>query len=128
MEELKILIEMVKHLPAMALWVIAAFFAYKVVIIGSIYGVIRYIGGRLFDWLQQKKAREVEYKEVRPMLDGMCIKTETDKLIAQLNRVRGRGISIKSDYIHAQSVDWLREAIDMKIEVDNTKELNQTKK
>lgn len=121
MDELKLLIEMVAHLPAMALWVLVGFFAYKVAIIGSIYGVIRFVAGRLFDWLQQEKAREVEYKEIRPMLDGMCIKAETDRLIAQLNRVRGRGLSIGSEYIHGASVDWLRDAIDKKIEADTAK-------
>lgn len=116
MEELKLLISMVAELPAMAVWVLVGFFAYKVVIIGSVYGVIRFVAGRLFDWLQQRKAREVEYKEIRPMLDGMCIKAETDALIAQLHRIRGKGLSIQSEYIHAQSVHWLREAIDQKIE------------
>lgn len=116
MEELKLLIDLVANLPAMALWVLVGFFAYKVVIIGSIYGVIRFVAGRLFDWLQQRKAREVEYKEIRPMLEGMCIKAETDRLIAQLNRLRGKGLNIESDYIHSQSVDWLRDAIDQKID------------
>jgi len=116
MDELKLLIEMVAHLPAMALWVLVGFFAYKVVIVGSIYGVIRFVAGRLFDWLQQKKAREVEYKELRPMIDGMCVVAQTDRLIAQLHRVRGKGVGIQSDYIHAASVDWLRDAIDKKIE------------
>lgn len=119
MDELKLLIDMVAHLPAMALWVLVGFFAYKVVIVGSIYGVIRFVAGRLFDWLQQKKAREVEYKEMRPMIDGMCVAAQTDRLIAQLHRVRGKGIGIQSDYIHAASVDWLRDAIDKKIESES---------
>lgn len=116
MEELKLLISMVAELPAMAVWVLVGFFAYKVVIIGSVYGVIRFVAGRLFDWLQQKKAREVEYKEMRPMLDGMCIKDQTDRLIAQLHRLRGKGTGTHSEYIHSASVDWLRDAIDKKIE------------
>jgi len=119
MEELKLLIEMVSHLPAMAMWVLVGFFAYKVCIIGSIYGVIRFVAGRLFNWLEAQKTRPVEYKEIRPMLDGMCIKAETERLIAQLHRLRGRGVSIQSEYIHAASVDWLRQAIDAKIESEN---------
>lgn len=122
MEELKLLIEMVSNLPAMALWVLVGYFVYKLAVVGSIYGVIRYVAGCLFDWL---KFRKVEYKEIRPMLDGMCIKTETDRLIAQLNRLRGRGINIQSDYIHTQSVDWLRDAIDKKIESENSADLKK---
>jgi hypothetical protein len=116
MDELKLLIDLVSHLPAMALWVLVGFFAYKIVVIGSIYGVIRFVAGQLFDWLKQRK---VEYKEIRPMLEGMCIRTETDRFIAQLNRVRGRGTKAKTEYIHDCSVDWLRAAIDDKIAKDN---------
>lgn len=121
MDELKLLVEMVANLPSMALWVIAFFFIYKVVVIGSIYGVIRFVAERLFNWLTSRK---IEYKEIRPMLDGMCIKAETERLIGQISRLKGRGINIDSEYIHGQSVDWLREAIDAKIE----SEKQQTKK
>ena len=41
MEELKLLIEMVKGLPQMALWVVGLFFAYKVAVIGSVFGLIK---------------------------------------------------------------------------------------
>lgn len=121
MNELKLMCELVSGLPNMALWVIAALFAYKVVFIGSVYGVIRFSVDRLYKWLVTEKAkppREVEYKEIRPMLDGICIKATTDALIAQLHRLKGKGISIESEYIHAQSVDWLRQAIDDKCEKD----------
>lgn len=114
MDELKLLIEMVAHLPAMALWVLVGFFAYKVVVVGSIYGVIRFVTARLFDWLQAKKV-EIEHKEIRPMLDGMCVRAQTDRLIAQICRLKGKGVRIETDYIHNESVEWLRSAIDMKI-------------
>jgi hypothetical protein len=120
MEELKLLVGMVTDLPSMALWVIAFFFIYKIAIIGSVYGVIRFVAGSLFDWLRAKKAAPVEYKEIRPMIDGICITSDgtTESLIAQLHRLRGRNLSIKSEYIHRCSVDWLREAIDEKIAKD----------
>lgn len=118
MEEIKTLISLVKDLPHTALWVIAAIFAYKTIIVGSIYGVIRLVVERLYQWAIARKAREVEYKEIRPLLDGICIKAETDTLIAQLHRLRGRGTGIDSQYIHSQSVDWLRRAIDAQIDAD----------
>lgn len=118
MDELKLLMEMLSHLPNAALWVLSGYLLYKVVVVGSIYGVVRFGIRRLFDWLQAKKTAPVEYKEIRPMLDGMCIRTETDRLIAQLHRLRGRRVSIQTEYIHSASVDWLREAIDEKIERD----------
>lgn len=121
MEELKLLVEMVAGLPSLALWVIAAFFAYKVVVIGSIYGVIRFVAGRMFDWLQARKV-EVKEVEVRPMLDGLTIRAAIDPLMAQLHRLRGRGVGIKSEFIHDDSVAWLREAIDAKIAADQEAE------
>lgn len=119
MEELQLLVGMVSDLPSMALRVIALFFAYKVVVIGSLYGVIRFVAEKLFDWLRQQK---VEYKEIRPMLDGMCIRAETDYLIGQIGRLRGKGTSIATEYIHRASVDWLREAIDAKIASESASE------
>lgn len=114
MNELRELIGLVKDLPNAALWVIAAIFLYKVTIVGSVYGVLRLAIAKLHDWAITRKTREVEYKEIRPMLDGMCIRDETDRLIAQLNRLRGKGVGIETHYIHRQSVDWLRDAIDEK--------------
>lgn len=121
MEELKDLVNLVADLPNAALWVIAAIFGYKVIVVGSIYGVIRLAIDRLYKWAVARKAREVEYKEIRPMLDGICIQAETDRLIAQLHRLRGRGVGIDTKYIHSQSVDWLRKAIDAQIQADEAK-------
>lgn len=85
MEELKLLIEMVSTLPTMAIWVLVGFFAYKVICVGSIYGVIRLGITKLHDVIV---ARKVEYKEIRPMIDGICIKAETNALMAQLHRIK----------------------------------------
>lgn len=121
MDELKQLIGLVADLPHAALWVIAAILAYKAMVIGSIYGVIRLAITKLHDWATTRKAREIEYKEIRPMLDGICIKSATEPFIAQLHRLRGKGVNISSEYIHDASVTWLREAIDEKIARDQTK-------
>lgn len=112
MEELKLLVEMVANLPGMALWVIALFFFYKLFIVGSIYGVIRLGINQLHSWLVHRK---VNFVEIRPLLEGMTISGSKEALIAQIHRIRGRGLRIKSDYIHEASVDWLREAIDAKM-------------
>ncbi|HYF16323.1 MAG TPA: hypothetical protein VEA40_00540 [Ramlibacter sp.] len=118
MDEVKELIGMLNAMPALALWVLVGFWAYKVIVVGSIYGVIRFVVGKLAEVLMARKAREVEYKEIRPMLDGICITGETDRLMAQLHRLRGVGVGIDSKYIHGASVDWLRQAIDDRMEKD----------
>ena len=112
MEELKLLVEMVANLPGMALWVIALFFFYKLFIVGSIYGVIRLGINQLHSWLVHRK---VNFVEIRPLLDGMVIHGSKEALIAQIHRIRGRGMRSQSDYIHEASVNWLREAIDAKL-------------
>lgn len=122
MEELKILVDMVAHLPQMALWVLLGFLAYKLAIVGSIYGVIRFVTAQVIDWLREKKAQPIETKEVRYMLDGLCITGQLDMLISQLTRIGGKGTNIQSTYIHNCSINWLREAINDKEEKDRRAE------
>lgn len=117
MEELKALVEMVSKLPQLALWVCIGFWAYKVIVIGSIYGTLKFVVTKLHDYLVRRKT-EFKTVEMRPTIDGMCIGGEADHLIAQLRRVVGKGTSINSSYVHRQSVNWLREAIDAKIEAE----------
>ena len=115
MEELKLLIQMVADLPHAALWVIAGVLIYKVSIIGSIYGVIRLAIIKLHDWLTTPKheLRKVTV-EMEGQIRGMTITDKADAFISQLNRLRGKGLNIDSQYCHKQSVDWLRQAIDEK--------------
>ncbi len=111
MEELQVFVEMVSKLPQMALWVLIGFWAYKVVVVGSVYGVIRFVVDKAHDYLVQKKIQTVE---IRPLVDGMTIKGQLEPLMAQIRRVAGKGVSIHSSYCHAHSVDWLRDAINDK--------------
>lgn len=117
MDELKLLIDMVAHLPSMALWVLVAFWAYKVVVIGSIYGVVRLFIVKLHSWLTTPK-HELRIVDETARVGSLSIQNCRDELIAQLHRVKGKGLTIESDYIHAASVDWLRRAIDAQIAAD----------
>lgn len=104
MEELKLLIEMVANLPAMALWVLVGFWAYKVIIVGSIYGVIRFVVTKLVEWRTfVPPVRPVEYK-----MNGLLINEETTlALTAQIMR-----LSKTRGYLHQSDVFRLKEAID----------------
>ena len=113
MEELKLLVQMVASLPAMAMWVIAFFFVYKVVVVGSIYGLIRFAIDKAHNWLTTAKDR-IEKVETLPMIRGMTIDSELEYFIGQISRIRGKAVSVHSTYVHRQSVDWLKEAIDAK--------------
>lgn len=118
MEELRLLVEMVAGLPHMALWVVAAFFIYKVAVIGSIYGVIRFTVRRLFDWLS---LRHTPAESASRLAEPMVIKSSAAELRKQLRRVCGKN-TLGSAYIHQCSVDWLRQAIDDKIAKDQAEE------
>jgi hypothetical protein len=109
MDEIKQIIEMVAKLPQLAIWVLVAFWAYKVIVIGSIYGVIRFVVEKVHSWATTPK----EFN-VRAVLDKWCIAGEADDFIAQVKRIRGKGTNIGSNYVHGCSVQWLREAIDEK--------------
>lgn len=123
MEELQSLVEMVAKLPQMAIWVIALFWAYKVVVIGSMYGLIRFGVMKLHDYLIQRKVQSVE---IRPLIDGMAIKAQLEPMMAQLRRVAGY-VNDDSSYIHTNTVEWLRLAIDDKIAKDVTEAREKAK-
>lgn len=115
MDELKILVDMVAHLPQMVLWVLAGYGFYKLAVIGSLYGLIRFCVGKLYDWAVTKKG---ETKEI-VRLDGgailvNCIGNHVyESLLTQVNRIKDR-TRFGSIYIHASDVEWLRQAIDDK--------------
>ena len=122
MEELKLLVQMVASLPALAVWVIVAFYIYKITIIGSIYGVIRFIVSKIHDYGITQKTR-LEQVNLHDKFYGITINQDEtlDELIVQISRLKGKATGIKSSYIHKNSVDWLREAINEKERQDNSK-------
>lgn len=113
MEELKLIIETVAHLPTMTLWVLCGYLVYKLAVIGSVFGLIRYGIQCGHDWLMHR--HEVRKVDIYGTIQGMTITADNshDRLIAQLNRLIGKRAH-SSCYIHAQSVTWLQEAIDEK--------------
>ena len=119
MEELQAIIEMISKLPQTALWVLVGFWTYKVVVIGSIYGVIRFAIEKAHSWATTPKESLIK---VRPMLERITITGNLDQLIGQISRICGKGTSIGSTYIHDRSIQWLKEAIDEKEARERAKE------
>lgn len=109
-EELKILIEAVANLPNAALWVLSGYLFYKVCIIGSIYGVIRFSVEKLHDWAVTKKT---EVTPVDMTKQVACISESVAmSLVNQVIRLHGVN-GINSTYIHASDVAKLSQAIDI---------------
>jgi hypothetical protein len=122
MEELKILVGMVADLPQMALWVVALFFAYKVTIVGSIFGVLRLLILKVHSWATTP--RENVVTEVRDSdVDRLTIRDAYPELINQIERIRGIGVRDRSSrYVHVRDVEWLRDAISEKLVRDAERE------
>lgn len=114
-ELLQLITDLIKEVPELAIWVLLIIFAYKVVIAGSIYGVIRYCVKMLHSVLTIRKTR-VEEVDLRVKLDGLLITGELDGLLYQIRRLVGVNTRISSRYIHSSDIEWLREAIDEKLE------------
>ena len=115
MEELRMLIGMVEKLPALAVWVIVIFFAYKVVVVGSVYGIIRFLAKTVAGIVGNRR----EEVELRGLLKKECIRHDGThlKLITQLHRLKGihlnvRGIEPYGAHIDTPDVEWLKTAID----------------
>lgn len=111
MEELKILVEMVAKLPQMALWVVAAYFFYKLSIVGSIYATIRFLGERAYQWAVAKKGeRVVEHGSgvylitIEGRANAKVI--EVLKSVAGVSTAWGPGA-----YIHWEDALWLEQAV-----------------
>lgn len=117
MDELKLLIEMVKDLPAMALYVLIGFWMYKVIVIGSLYGVIKLGINKIHDVLVKPEHERVDKTTV---VQGIVIDHCFDDFMVQINRM----VAMRNKegytgrYIHQTDVDWLRDAITEKIERD----------
>lgn len=114
MDELKLLIEMVSNLPSLAVWVLVGYLVYKVVVIGSIYGLARFGVEKLHSWAMRDKV-----KDVRLVLDGVAWGSGKAEFVAQLHRIVGLPDTSHGYYINTTSAEWLQKAIDDKIAKDN---------
>ena len=118
MEEIETIIKAIAGLPNMAIWALVIFYGYKVAVIGSIYGVIRFVVQKLHDvavFRRTPAPKELPPLPAAVVIDGITIAEAKEDLLAQLRRVAGRSVACRSDYIHKSSVLWLAQAIDLKI-------------
>lgn len=119
---MEILIELLKTIGTLsgpAVWLglaaVIGLFTYKTLIVGSIYGVMKFAIQKMHDVLT-KPIHERKTVDITADLDGMMISGCTDYLIRQIKRIKNKRTGISTNYIHEGDVDWLREAIDEKME------------
>jgi uncharacterized membrane protein YhiD involved in acid resistance len=116
MDELKLLIEMVAGLPSLAIWVLCGYLVYKIAVVGSIYGLLRFAIEKWHSVLINRRSGDV-----KAAIDGIVIADSMNALLAQIRRISSKNKHGKSSYIHDSAVDWLREAIDAKEALDELK-------
>lgn len=105
MEEFDLIIKAVAGLPHMAIWALVVIYGYKVAVIGSIYGVIRFVVMKMHDVMVFRKTPPpVAPIDGRVVVDGICIGDSKEQLLMQLHRIAGRRVGIKSQYIHKSSI------------------------
>jgi hypothetical protein len=98
MDELQVVVNMVKTIPTLAVWVLAGLLLYKVTVIGSIFGILKLLINRAFEWHTKPKQLK---------LYDRCINIETyNALEVQIKRLS------TSSYIHMSDVRKLEAWLD----------------
>jgi hypothetical protein len=106
MDEIKELINLINQLPTIAVWVLMAYLVYKLAVIGSVYGLIRFGIDKLHDWLVSPKTVTVKAE-----FGGIGIFSETS-LSHQLQRVIAyRGVG-PTNFFGSVDAGVLTKAID----------------
>ena len=125
MEELKLLIEAVAELPELAIWVVAMYFFFKLAIVGSIYGVIRFFVSKGHDVLQRRydvimkdKEPNVIVRQKNLMLNEKLI-TSVREDSEEFERLLDRMIQPHLSYIFPQDISKVHKALD---ELENKEE------
>jgi len=102
MEELQLLVNMVANLPTLTVWVLVGFLVYKLAIVGSTYGTIRYALDTLIKWRNKPDIVEHHIGKNTPVIDEHV----AEGIMRQIRRIRS------TSYIHMSDVVELTKAID----------------
>ena len=107
MDELKLLIELVGQLPTMTLWVLAGFWAYKVIVVGSIYGLIKFCVEKAYSYAIKPKTDfvQIEYKFRNAVMASPAV---LDGFILEIVGL------VNHSALDQEHVLWLRDAIAVK--------------
>ena len=99
MDELKLLIEAVAGLPTITVWILLGYLVYKLCVIGSIYGVIRYGIEKFVEWRSIPTVFKIAGKAIN---EDVAYQLEV-----QITRLAS------TTYIHSSDVVKLTKALDI---------------
>lgn len=114
-EEIKELAGVMNELPTLAIVGVLAVFAYKTIIVGSIYGVIKFTVEKIHNWAVTPKEELIVKNEISK-LERITISGCMDSLLDQLERLVGINTPVETHYIHERDVQWFRDAITEKMD------------
>lgn len=101
MEELKEILHAIAGLPTITVWILVGYLVYKLAIVGSVYGTIRYGIYQFVQW------RTVAVS--RPFRMGSRL---IDEAVAESLQVQIARLTSSTGYIHGSDVVRLKQAID----------------
>lgn len=100
MEELKMIVDMIAHLPTLATWVLVGFLFYKLMVVGSLFGLARLIVVKLHDGLTNQKPKQMK----------LGVKTVNEEVAVELTEQLGRLST--TNYIYHTDVRQLKDWLD----------------
>lgn len=110
-EELKQILGIIKDVPHMVMWVLAGLLLYKVVYVGSIFGIIRLFILKGYEYLKfcESKPTIIHHKIDRYFITHDGTFDRFIDLIRTLRTRESRGL--QSEYIHKQDIRYLENLI-----------------
>lgn len=125
MEELKSLIEMVKDAPNLVVGLVAIYFFFKIVVVGSIYGTLRY-GITKFNESYKSKVeanKQVELDRLKASrsveeskeLNGLLVNDEATYALTDLLKLLRSYNGINSKFVHASDIEKLNKIFKEKV-------------
>jgi len=111
MEEIESIIKAVAGLPNMAIWALVIFYGYKVTVIGSVYGVVRFVISKGLEAYTSPKREQINIA-----VDEIIYCTSKAHLIGELQRIIPPGYQGSAQA--NEYVKWLSDAITQKLEKD----------
>lgn len=107
-DAIKEITTLIEKLPHMALWILAGVLIYKVIFIGSWFGIAKLLIDRTHSFLTSPKPHQF-------YLDDLLCQCPSSRLIDVLKRIPRGNLTM----IHASHIDWLKMAIDEKAQRDS---------
>lgn len=96
------IIELVKALPDLAVWILVIFYGFKVVVVGSIYGTIRFVVDRIAAaWEASRKFPQPKIYSVKGRTDGIVVCCDDAHAFELLRSASKNGTGL-----HGPDIDW----------------------